>query len=233
MKNTKGCEMLIFLDLETTGLDSFDKICSIAIVSDEETHYDLVNEGKKIPPLASSINHITNEMIKDKVSLKDSDTFQYLQKNNNSNIVLVGHNIKFDLQKLNEIGFFFEGRVIDTLRVTKHLIKECEFFSLQFLRYELRLYKQESQNIVPHHALSDALVVKNLYQYLTDIASIDEMCELSLKKVLIEKFSFGKYAGKYIEEVSVNDRGYLEWMLANIMDLDEDLRYSIEYNIAR
>ena len=225
--------MLIFLDLETTGLEHLDKICSIAAISDDETHYDLVNEGKKIPPLASSINHITNEMIKDKAPLRDCATFKFLQTHNNSQTILVGHNIKFDLQKLNEAGFFFEGKIIDTLRVTKHLIKECEYFSLQFLRYELRLYKQESTNIVPHNALSDAFVVKGLYNYLLDIASVDEMCELSLKKVLIEKFSFGKYAHKYIEEVSVNDRGYLEWMLSNIVDLDEDLRYSIEYNLTK
>ena len=25
------------------------------------------------------------------------------------------------------------------------------------------------------------------------------------------------------------DRGYLEWMLAQIVDLDDDLRYSIDY----
>lgn len=221
--------MLIFLDLETTGLDSNDKICSIAIVTNENNFYDLVNEGKKIPPLASSINHITNEMIKEKASLKDSETFKFLEKNNTEETIIIGHNVKFDLQKLAEIGFSFNGKVIDTLRVTKHLIPECEFFSLQFLRYELKLYRNEELNIVPHHALSDALVVKQLYNYLEDIASRDEMHELSFKKVLMSKFSFGKYSGKYIEEISMSDRGYLEWMLKNIMDIDEDLRYSIEY----
>ena len=221
--------MLIFLDLETTGLDSNDKICSIAIVTNENNFYDLVNEGKKIPPLASSINHITNEMIKEKASLKDSETFKFLEKNNTEETIIIGHNVKFDLQKLAEIGFSFNGKVIDTLRVTKHLIPECEFFSLQFLRYGLKLYRNEELNIVPHHALSDALVVKQLYNYLEDIASRDEMHELSFKKVLMSKFSFGKYSGKYIEEISMSDRGYLEWMLKNIMDIDEDLRYSIEY----
>ena len=221
--------MLMFLDVETTGLESSDKICSIAIVSEEAKYYDLVNEGKKIPPMASSINHITNEMLKGKPSLKDSETFKFLQQNNTQDAVMVGHNIKFDLQKLKEIGFIFNGRVIDTLRVTKHLIPECEFFSLQFLRYELRLYKNEEESIIPHHALSDSLVVKQLFTYLKDMASVDEMCELSFKKVLMTKFSFGKYAGNYIEEIAMNDRGYLEWMLNNVVDLDEDLRYSIEY----
>jgi len=46
--------------------------------------------------------------------------------------------------------------------------------------------------------------------------------------VLIQKLDFGKYSGRYIEEITMCDRGYLEWMLSNIADLDEDLRYSIE-----
>ena len=54
------------------------------------------------------------------------------------------------------------------------------------------------------------------------------MIELSFKNVLLQKLEFGKHAGKYIEEVAMNDRGYLEWMLGNIMDLDEDLKYTLD-----
>ncbi|MCK4875125.1 MAG: 3'-5' exonuclease, partial [Sulfurimonas sp.] len=68
-----------------------------------------------------------------------------------------------------------------------------------------------------------------LYKYLLEIKSHDELVELSFKNVLIQKFEFGKYSGRYIEEISMLDRGYLEWMLGNIIDLDEDLRYSVEY----
>jgi len=55
------------------------------------------------------------------------------------------------------------------------------------------------------------------------------LVELSFKNVLIQKFGFGKYSGRYIDEISMCDRGYLEWMLGNISDLDEDLRYSIQH----
>ncbi|MEA3371178.1 MAG: 3'-5' exonuclease, partial [Campylobacterota bacterium] len=78
--------MLIFLDLETTGLESEDKICSIAVVvvEGEKTYhkYELINEGKKIPAEASSIHHITNEMIKESSAFKESETFAFLNKNN-------------------------------------------------------------------------------------------------------------------------------------------------------
>lgn len=241
--------MLIFLDIETTGLEKEDKICSIGIIAVKEKKieiiYDLVNEGKKISPKASSINHITNEMLKDKPRLKDSKAYKFLVENNDENTTLIAHHINFDLKMLLTSGFGFRGHIIDTLRVTKHLIPECENFSLQFLRYELRLYKDEQKELLEfglsnsdellrcgiqaHHALSDAIIVKLLYEYLLDMATKDEMNDLSFKNVLMQKLNFGKYEGRYIEEVCMGDRGYLEWMLANIMDLDEDLRYSINY----
>lgn len=225
--------MIIFIDTETTGLEINDKICSIGIVTIEDgvvnSKYELINEGKKISTKASSINHITNEMIKDKPKLKESDVFKFLENNNTQETTLIGHNINSDLARLFESGFKYKGEIIDTLRVSKHLIPECESYSLQFLRYELKLYKNEVDNIRAYNALSDALVVKMLYEYLSDIKSKDELCKLSFEKVLLEKLEFGKYAGRYIEDISMNDRGYLEWMLTSIMDLDEDLRYSIDY----
>lgn len=235
--------MLIFLDLETTGLEKSDKICSIGIIALGENEliskYELLNEGKKIPSKASSINHITNEMIKGKPTFKESGAWKFLQEHNNEDSTIIAHNVNFDLKMLLAGGFIWHGRVIDTLRVTKHLIPECEQFSLQFLRYELKLYQNEKKealkhsilapegDFIAHNALSDALHVKLLYEYLIEIKKHEELIELSFKNVLIEKFDFGKYSGRYIEEISMCDRGYLEWMLTNIADLDEDLKYSV------
>ena len=234
--------MLIFIDLETTGLEREDKICSIAlIIVDEEStsyKYELINEGKKIPPQASSIHHLTNEMIKNRPEFKESEIYKFLQENSNDRNTLIAHNIKFDLEKLSSAGVIWKGDVVDTLRVTKHLIPECEFFSLQVLRYELKLYKDEEKEKVQlgikdalsaHNALGDALVSKLLFNFLEELASLDKMKELSFKNVLLQKFDFGKHSGKYIEEIAMNDRGYLEWMLGSVTDLDEDLRYSINY----
>lgn len=238
MQKSKVAFMLIFLDLETTGLESSDKICSIGMIClDKEnifSKYELVNEGKKIPAKASSINHITNEMIKDKSKFRDSEAWKILHVSNNQDSTIIAHNVNFDLKMLQQSGFFWQGKVVDTLRVTKHLIPECEEFSLQYLRYELKLYRDEKKEaqkynmeLLPHNALSDALHVKLLYEYLLEIKGHEELISLSLKNVLIEKFSFGKYSGRYIEEISMCDRGYLEWMLLHVRDLDEDLRYSI------
>ena len=221
--------MNIFLDTQTTGLKKTDKILSIGILTQDTEIYNLVNEGKKIPPLASSINHITNEMIKTSPPLSKSEAMAYLKNNNSESNVIIGHNIGFDLLKLSEYNFLFKGEIIDTMRVVKHLIPECEIFSLQYLRYELKLYKEASTTLTPHHALHNAKLTKILYEYLLEIESTQNMIELSKKNVLLDKFTFGKYSGRYIEEIAMNDRGYLEWMLLNVSDLDEDLRYSIDY----
>ena len=74
--------MLIFLDTETTGLSAEDVICSIAFIDDEHCEYELINEGKKISAEASSVHHITNEMIKDKTSFKKSSIYKYLEMHN-------------------------------------------------------------------------------------------------------------------------------------------------------
>ena len=234
--------MLIFLDVETTGLELEDTMCSIGIIALDNTEvtsqYELINEGKKISVKASSINHITAEMIQDKPKFRENQIYKFLEEHNNTETTIVGHNINFDIQKLLLAGFRFKGSVIDTLRVSKHLIPECEGYALQILRYELKLYKDEreeslkcgiKEKIISHNALSDALVVKQLYGYLLEFASPEIMNELSFKNVLLQKFEFGKYEGRYIEEITMCDRGYLEWMLASIVDLDEDLRYSINY----
>ena len=236
--------MLIFLDLETTGLEELDKICAIGIIAVDAVgttvKYDLVNEGKKISSKASSVNHITNEMLKEKPKLKDSEVYKFLEEHNCEESIIVAHNVKFDIKMLEFSGFVWRGKIIDTLRVTKHLIPECEYFSLQFLRYELKLYRNESReissfsllaenNIFEHKALHDVLIVKLLYKYLLEIEPQSRLIELSLKKVLMQKVGFGKYADMHIEEISIYDRTYLEWMLYNIADIDEDLRYSIEY----
>ena len=219
--------MTLFLDLETTGVTSEDKICSCGLIESNTQHYELYNENKKITSKASSIHHITNEMIADKGRFQEGKIFELLQKYNTQETTLVVHNRKFIIDMLSSHGFFFEGHIIDTKRLAKHLMPECESYSLDFLRYECKLYKQESYE-VGCSAVDDAYIVQLLYFYLLELVDEDEMKKLSFTPVLLEKFSFGKYKQRYIEEISMSDRGYLEWLLS-LDDLDEDLLYTVEY----
>lgn len=232
--------MLVFVDTETTGLEVNDRICSIAVISDDEIHCELINPGKKIPPSASAIHHITNEMLKDAPSFALSKSFAKLDTLNTHTNTLVSHNAPFDLSMLQKEGITWQGSVIDTLKCSKALMDDLEGYSLQFLRYECRLYRQEKEffehygvSIIPHHPLSDGLHTKMMLEYLLDLASEEELIDMSQKRLLLNRLPFGKYAKKRIEEIATKDPGYLKWMMESLMEMDEDLRYSCDYYLRK
>ena len=230
--------MLIYLDLETTGLEEADRICSLATVFNDKgrwgTKEGLVKPPRKIRPEAMAVHHITNEMVKEAPSFEDSDIAAFLNEHNSADNTLVAHNIGFDLSMLAKEGFVWQGGIIDTLKCSRHLIDEIDRFSLQYLRYELGLYRSEvaeaeklGVRIGAHNALSDAFHVMLLHRYLNEMADDRKLQELSVEPVLIKRFNFGKYKEHYLEEVAMNDAAYLRWMLEQ--NIDEDLQYSIKH----
>jgi DNA polymerase-3 subunit epsilon/exodeoxyribonuclease X len=230
----------LFLDLETTGLEDKDRICELAVIFEDEEDLDigssaLCKSSKKVSHEAMALHHITNEMLKNEKVCQETLTYKFLQEHNTKENILIAHNIRFDLEMLAKEGFELKMQLVDTLRCVKSLIPECEQFGLQFLRYELGLYKEEkdlAQNIgidiMAHRALSDALHVKLLWKTLLQYATVSQLVAISSRPVLLEKFPFGKYSGRYIEEIAGSDAAYLHWMLSNIEDMDEDLSYSIK-----
>ncbi|MDO9055028.1 MAG: exonuclease domain-containing protein [Sulfuricurvum sp.] len=227
---------MIFLDTETTGLEVKDRICALGIIEGESTHFELINPEKKIPPAASAIHQITNEMVSDAPSFSQSFSAEKLKSLNTPENILVSHNAPFELSMLQKEGVTWQGSVIDTLKCSKSLMDDLEGYSLQFLRYELRLYREEGRvfqehgvSLVPHHALSDALHTKMVLEYLLDLADVEKLIEISKSHVLLSRLPFGKYAKKRIEEIALKDPAYLKWMVESVMDMDEDLRYSIEH----
>ncbi len=233
--------MLIYIDVETTGLEANDRVCAIGLIVFDETvlcYKELIKAPKKVRSEACALHHITDEMLKDKKDFENSSIKTVLQKYNNTETILVGHNISFDLSMLKKEGFVFVGSIIDTLKCTRALIEECEQFSLQYLRYELKLYRDEKKladelgvELQAHEVLSDALHVKLLHHYLNEMADDEKLQELSTNPVLLQKLNFGKYKGQFIEEIVINDNAYLQWLLKSVETLDEDMRYSIEYHM--
>ncbi len=230
--------MQLYLDLETTGLEEPDRICSAGLIIDNDGHTlteeVLVKPPRKIRPEAMAVHHITNEMVKEAPAFDATNIAALLREYNSSENILVAHNISFELAMLAKEGFVWKGGVIDTLKCSRHLIDEIDRFALQYLRYELGLYRSEVKEakalgleLKAHSALSDAFHVRLLHRYLNEMADDERLMALTTEPVLIRKFAFGKYKDHYLEEVAMNDAGYLCWMLEQ--SIDEDLEYSIKH----
>ncbi len=225
--------MDIFIDLETTGVDVEDRLISIGIIYDKNIHYELIKPPLKIKSIASATNHISNEMLIDKDIFSNSKSLKILNSLNTKENTFITHNANFVIDMLDKEEFYFQTDIIDTQKCSKHLIKEIDNYTLQFLRYELKLYKDEKSlfedyniDISAHNPLSDALHIKLLYNYF----NVDKKTLKLLSKtpILVQKFSFGKYKDKDIEDVIYSDNSYIQWLL-NSDELDEDLSYTLKY----
>ena len=134
--------MFIYLDTETTGSGTNDRLCQIAFKTDTGTSVDeLFNPDMPISVDAMSVHHITNEMVANKPPFKGSDAHKQLQVMFASDdTVLVAHNAKFDVSMLNREALF-PKKVICTLKLSRYLDKDGVIpkYNLQYLRYYLKL----------------------------------------------------------------------------------------------
>jgi DNA polymerase III epsilon subunit-like protein len=240
----------ILFDTETTGTNETDRIIQVGAMvlhNDHapEVYNELCQSEVPISLEAMEIHGITNEMLIDKPSFEALTFTSMIQKYNSSSNYLIAHNINFDLGMLQKEGFENQYITIDTLRCAKHLLPDLPNHRLQYLRYALELYKTEEEEaknlnmtITAHDALSDVLILKLLVSKLVAIVKeqslsntpMHYLTELTTQPVLLKTFQFGKYKGRTIQEVVKEDRGYLEWMLNN-MELDEDLKFTLEHHL--
>lgn len=237
----------VLLDTETTGAGEGDRIIQLGFLvlqgKSVDVYNDLCSTDVPIGYGAMEVHGITPEQIEGKPSCPDTDAFKALQTLNAPDNVMIIHNAPFDLGMLAKENFTSRMRLIDTLRCAKHLFDEEDSHRLQYFRYRLGLYKNEKAEadalgivVKAHDAIGDVLVLKlfltelrkRLSERFGDVNPIDKMVELTQTPVYITKpLKFGKHKGKTLSEIVDADRGYLSWMLANMENLDEDMKYSI------
>jgi DNA polymerase III epsilon subunit-like protein len=233
---------IIILDTETLGLPSKeDAICQVALLSDIEGEWiaeeSYIKNNKQITSNAMAIHHITNEMVEDAPIFEESTPIQFLRKHNTNEHIMVLQNAPFDLGVLANMGFIWKGRIVDTLICAKHLLSTPRY-ALQYLRYELGLYKDEKsisdalgKQIMAHDALSDAIVTKLLLNHLLTLANndIQNLLTLSVEPVLLKIVPFGKYRGESFESIADFDPKYFRWCLSDMKKLNKDARNAIEF----
>lgn len=225
---------LLYLDVETTGLDDEDRLCEVCYKLED----GVMSTELFCPPLpikvgAMAVSHITNKMVEEKEPFAGSDMWEKLTQFSNSGYILVAHNAPFDLKMLEREGIVFEN-YIDTKKLSHRLDKDdsMESHRLQYLRY---YYGIEMPEAVAHSAEGDVNVLHAVHEKLVeqlDGISIEEQIEISKNPVLFSKFKFGKYNGSLIADVARTNPNYLEWLLdskKNSGQVEEDWIYTLEH----
>ena len=237
----------ILFDTETTGNQEEDRIIQVgAMIVDSkgkvEVYDELCSTVLPIKIEAMAVHGITPDLIEDKGAFIETNFYKTLQTLNTPENYLIAHNMPFDMGMIQKEGFQSNLKIIDTLRVAKHLLKDSPSHALQYLRYSLELYKQEKEEagkhsitIKAHDAIGDVLVMKLLLSKLVALTKeafpgvnpMVKMVELTTTPIFIETFKFGKYKDQKIEEVCDKDMGYINWMMDK-MDLDVDMKYTLD-----
>lgn len=228
----------LFLDTETTGNQSDDRLCQVAYEYNGDMHVSLFKPPKSIPPEASAVCHITNKMVADKEPFQGSEYEKALSDIlAKDSTVLVAHNAQFDVGMLEAEGLQV-SKYICTMKVARALDPKgiIPKYNLQYLRYYLDIEIEA----IAHDAQGDVLVLVELFKRLkakmmanglSEDEAMEEMIRISQEPSMILRITFGKYSGLLISEVAEKDMGYLEWLLNSKLkepDGQEDWIYTLK-----
>lgn len=147
-------DTIVAIDIETTGLDPVrDAIIEIAAVKFRGNRVEaewetLVNPRRAIPPEITQMTGITGEMVRHAPLInevrQDLETFV-------GDALVLGHNVRFDLDFLQQRGILEHSDWVDTFTLAAVLLPSAGRYSLQSLATELGIpFVQE------HRALGDA-----------------------------------------------------------------------------
>ncbi|MFZ4772708.1 MAG: putative quorum-sensing-regulated virulence factor [Chlamydiia bacterium] len=202
---------LIFYDTETTGVrPDKDRVIEIAAfdVTLNKTFCSFVNPGISIPPEASAISHITDDMV------KDAPTFHEVGKQFDAfcegDVILVAHNNDaFDKIFLQEeykrAGLTLpDYRYIDSLKWARKYRRDLPRHGLQYLREAYGIEANQA-----HRALDDVLVLARIFLMMIDDLTPNEVMERLSAPQEVSTMPFGKHRGTPLERLPKN---YVEWL---------------------
>lgn len=170
-------QSFIAFDVETTGLNpSSDRIVELGaalFVNGEKirTFSSLVNPHISIPTSVTSINHITNDMIA--TAPIEENVFPkflgFLGDAINRGTIICAHNAQFDLsflcKTLSRLGFDANLRYVDTLSLSRRLVKGLENYKQETVGAYFGLTNRNA-----HRADSDAEICGMIMGKLLEIA---------------------------------------------------------------
>lgn len=191
----------VVFDLETTGVSTIrDAIIEISAVKVKggivtDTFSTLVNPGRPIPYAASSVNHITDDMVADAPDIAAALP-QFLAFA--GSCVLVGHNIQsFDLQFLNRAltelyGKALDNDYIDTLYMARSCLPGLHHHRLVDLAAYFGIGAEGA-----HRALNDCLMNQRCFEEMAKLLKDvkEEICPRCGGELVRRKGRFGEFFG--------------------------------------
>ena len=176
----------VLFDLETTGISCrTDQVVEISAVKVKggkvvDEFSTLVNPGMHIPGMASCVNGIYDDMVKDAPDFETalSDFLEFAE-----DYILVGHNIhKFDMKFICRDAEKYWGKTIgndyiDTLEISRMYLPELDSHTLVDLACH---YDIDSDGA--HRALNDCRMNQQVFEYLGKEMSDPSVAAKAIKK---------------------------------------------------
>ncbi|MCL2562035.1 MAG: 3'-5' exonuclease [Rikenellaceae bacterium] len=228
---------IVFLDLETTGVDpAKDRIVEISLVKlhpggEREVKTRRINPGVPIPPQATAIHGISD------ADVSDQPTFPQIAKSLAAFIEgadLAGYNSnKFDIPLLAE-EFLRAGVDID-LKKRRAIDVQNIFHKMEqrTLAAAYRLYCDKELEGA-HSAEADTLatlevleaqlerygeeLLRNDVEALAEFSTMNRFADYAGRVIYdergVEVFGFGKHKGRAVSEVFRDEPSYYSWMMS-------------------
>lgn len=224
---------LVFIDLETTGINpGTDRIVEIAMVKlsadgGQVVKRKLLNPEMPIPPGATEVHGITDDMVKDAPTFKQAgnEIKQFLE-----NCDLAGYNSnKFDIPVLVE-EFLRAG--LSVKMEGRRLLDVQKIFHMMEPRTLSAAYKFYCSKVLAdaHSAEADAQATREVLESQIDrypqmgdtidsilkVVGEEEIVDFARRMIVQDGkivFNFGKHKGKVVEEVLRVERSYYDWMM--------------------
>ena len=207
----------VCFDLESTGLSiKYDKITEFGAVKIRNglvvDRLDiLINPEMDIPEEIQKLTNITNDMVKDKKTIKEvlPEILEFF-----GDSVIIAHNFEFDYNMIKEAmkvnGFGeFKQPAIDTLALSRFVYPDKQAHRLGALAKRLEVdYDSESA----HRADYDAEVLANCWLALRNILAKDfnKVMLKDLEQLPIPQITLKHYRGGYHAIVLVKNRDGLK-----------------------
>ena len=165
----QGLQNFICIDLETTGLNpKRDRIIEIGAVKVRngiitETFQQLIDPKQQLEERVELLTGISTKELEGNPTIQQilPDLKEFLEED-----VLLGHRVLFDYSFLKRAftneKISFERKGIDTLKLARQFVTDCESKKLESLCKHYGIMHQA------HRALGDALATVELYQKLVE-----------------------------------------------------------------